>query len=271
MILKVKTKEGYAFKVLSEFLQCSLQDVCFVFNQNGIFLMGIDKSEYSTELIDLKLLKENFISYTCVPSSINVGVNPEHFYKMLKSIKKKDSLVLFIDESRPLDLGIKIQQNGESNPSVSYVKITTISPICSDIPEGYDFPIRTTPKEFQKLKTLNKISKTITLSSYKRRIMFSCDKEGVYARSVPLGEEEDDSDDEIVQQDDKFEQKFRTEQIIKLIKMAGMSSIIPIYAKKNLPLKITMNIGTLGNITIYIKSAELIDDEKENGDVPQKL
>ena len=36
-----------------------------------------------------------------------VGINLNHFHKMLKSVKKKDSLELFIDSEEETDLQIK--------------------------------------------------------------------------------------------------------------------------------------------------------------------
>ncbi len=70
-----------------------------------------------------------------------------------------------------------ITQNGDSNCTTSTVKITTIHPVETEIPDGYQNPIIATAKEFQKIKTLNKISKLIKITATENIIQFYCNKE----------------------------------------------------------------------------------------------
>jgi proliferating cell nuclear antigen PCNA len=272
-ILKVKTREGYTVKVLSELLQGCLKDACFNINNKGISLIGVDtKSRNGTILVDLELDKNNFQTFKSPENkSFPIGTNLIHLHKMLKPIKKKDFLTLLIDKERPSDLGIKIGPNGENGSTISYLVITNINPVEVDIPDGYNNPIKTTAKEFQKLKTLNKLSKQIKVVSDGNVISFFAGKENLWSRQVNLGEpDEDDSEKEkkIV-----YSQTFETGKIIRLVKMAGLSSIIQIYTKPDLPLKFELNVGTLGKIRVYIKSEETIeaerdDEENQSGIVP---
>ena len=64
-----------------------------------------------------------------------------------------------------------------------------------------------------------------------------------------------------------FSQKYETEHILQLVKVAGLSQNVRIYFDKILPLKFQLNVGSLGNISIYMKSKETIEEEeKENED-----
>ena len=48
-------------------------------------------------LIDFHLKADNFSLYKFKPENkLFIGINLNHFHKMLKSVKKKDSIILFI-------------------------------------------------------------------------------------------------------------------------------------------------------------------------------
>lgn len=263
-VLKVKTREGYTIKVLSELLQGYLKDSCFSINEKGIRLVGVDTlTRTGTVLLDLDLKSTNFLpfSLTHPDKRICIGMNLLHLYKMLKPIRKKDFLTLLIDKERTSELGIKIEPNGENGSSISYLAITNVNPVEVDIPEGYNEPVKTTSKEFQKLKTLNKMSKQIKVVFNGSVISFFAGKENLWSRQINLGES-DESDDSSREKKILYSQTFEARKIIQLVKMAGLSNIIQIYTGQDLPLKFELNVGTLGKICIYLKSQEQIEAEK---------
>ena len=50
---------------------------------------------------------ENFTLYKFKnPEKMFIGINMSHFHKMVKAIKKKDSMVLFIDDERLVNIPI---------------------------------------------------------------------------------------------------------------------------------------------------------------------
>lgn len=266
--LKVQTNEAYSIKVLVELLQNYIKDACFVFDNDGISLTGMDtKAKNGTKLVVLNLKRENFKSYYIsknIHHPINVGVNVSHLYKMLKSIKKKDTLTLFIKESEQSELGIEIQQNGNSTARSGNVKIQNIHPLTHSAPENYDKSIVSTAKEFQELKSLSKISKYIKVfSDQNGKLEFTCDKPDVYGGRVVLGNGsvlENDSEEQI----QEYNQTFETEQILQLIKVAGLSNTVQIFANNDFPLLFKLNIGHLGNISVFLKSKETIENRTED-------
>ena len=268
-LLYVYTHEAYTFKVLSELLQNCIIEACFIINENGITLTGTDsKSAAGTKLVHLELLRENFPVYQVPKDELQIGINLMHFFKMLKSIKKKDKLTLFINKSNQLNLGILIQGNENNFYSENYVKITNYRSVSTEFPEGYETPIITSSKEFAKLKSLNRVSKYIEITFYKQKIEFFCDKENIYSKKITFGETSNgDENDE----NDVFSQKYETEQILQLVKVAGLSQNVRIYYDEILPLKFQLNVGSLGNISIYMKSKERIEEEeKENEDTTMR-
>jgi len=273
-LLKIKTKDGYTFKVLVELIQKYLKDACFVIDKKGISLTGVDtKTKNGTKLICVDLPRTNFTKYKCEEEPFYAGLNMVHFYRILKSIKKKDTLVLYVKKDDPLKLFIQKLQVGEDEDKamIHSINITQVRPHRRDPPSNYGDPIIATSKEFQKLKSLNRISKTMTVTCKKGRIEFFCDKEEVYSGCVPFGDiDSDDEDgegscDKKINEDDEedYKQNFDSENIIDLVKLGGTSNNIQIYPSTDLPLRFKMNAGPLGNVDVYVKSRETIDEEQE--------
>jgi proliferating cell nuclear antigen PCNA len=267
MLFKSKTIEAYQIKVLAELLSNNLKTGCFEVDNNGISLRMIDQNKKI--LIDLILLSENHSKYKFKPKNkILIGLTLTHFHKMLKSIKKKDSLQLFIKSDIPNELGIRTIPKENTRITTSYVTIQNIQSLDIKLPSGYGKPINVLSSEFQKMcKDLSSIgSNVIRVKTREFNIQFSCDADNVLKRNVTLGESKD-SDSESDDSDDiLYDQTFNTDQFTKITKISGMSNIIQIYASPNLPLLFKSNIGTIGKLSLYIKSRELIQEENETNE-----
>ena len=102
-IFRAKTKEAFVIKVLSELLSSTIKFAPFRFDDQGIHLSQVDTN--NTQLISFSLFRENFLNYKC-SKQLNFIVNSTHLHKMLKAIKKKDSITLYIKDDDPNRLGI---------------------------------------------------------------------------------------------------------------------------------------------------------------------
>ena len=122
IIFKAKTRGGYTIKILGELLQNNIKTACFEIDKNGIRLCMMD--HHRTILLDLNLESDNFTVYKYKgKEKMYIGINLTHFHKMLKSIKKRDSIQLFIDDKFPTDLGIKVIPKENNRITTSQVKI----------------------------------------------------------------------------------------------------------------------------------------------------
>lgn len=102
-LFKAQTAEGYTIKVLADLLQNNIKTACLLVNDNGFKLCMYDS--HRRVCFSFNLDAENFQIYKFKPvNSLYLGLNLSHFYKMIKSIKKKDAIILFIDEKSPSDL-----------------------------------------------------------------------------------------------------------------------------------------------------------------------
>jgi proliferating cell nuclear antigen PCNA len=260
---KAKTGEAYNMKVLAELLTNNLKTGCFEVNEDGISLRMMD--HHRKTLIDIDLQAENFSLYKFKKKNkMYIGLNLNHFHRMLKSIKKKDSMQLYIDDDNPTDLAIRAIPKENTRKTTSYVKIQSIQNLEIDIPTGYGKPVIVLSSEFQKMcKDMLSIGTTIKVNAKNFHINFSCDAGGILKRKVEFGEVEDsDNDDEDSENQVEYNQEFSTEQLVRITKISGLSTRLQIYPANGLPLLFRSNVGSLGKISIYIKSKEQIENEK---------
>jgi len=260
---KAKTGEAYNMKVLAELLTNNLKTGCFEVNEDGISLRMMD--HHRKTLIDIDLQSENFSVYKFKnKSKMYIGLNLNHFHRMLKSIKKKDSMQLYIDDEHPTDLAIRAIPKENTRKTTSYVKIQSIQNLEIDIPTGYGKPVIVLSSEFQKMcKDMLSIGTTIKVNAKNFHINFSCDAGGILKRKVEFGEVEDsDNEDDDSENQVEYNQEFSTEQLVRITKISGLSTRLQIFTANGLPLLFRSNVGSLGKISIYIKSKELIENER---------
>lgn len=269
-IFRCKTPEGNIMKSLFELLQSNIKTSCFRIDKKGIFLRMTDHGSPDQQkkfLIDLSLYNENFALYKFkAHQHMFIGVNQSYLYKLAKNIKKKDSITLFISNDKPSDLSIKITPKDKNRITVSTIKIQNIQNLEIDLPDGYDKPVIVPSAELQKiLKEMSNIGSTITVVSKKYRIKFLCNAGSVYSREVVFGETESDdeeSDDE--EKETECSQEFDTEQLTRIAKIASLSNTMQIYQKDGLPILFRSAIGSLGKISIYVKSRSQLEEDERN-------
>ena len=262
---RARTQDAYQLKVLAELLTNNLRVGHFELDEKGITLRQVTLGDHA--LIDLRLNAKRFAGYKFThDDKAFLGLNLDHFHRMLRSIKKKDSLELFIDDNSPTDLCIKTKTTKEqSRTTLSTIKIQNSQNLTVEIPTGYGNPIIVSSSEIQKsFKDMLNISTTIVVTAYNYRISFSCNADGLLKRTVEFGEADDDEDEEDAGRV-LYCQDFATDQLGRITKIAGLSNTMMIYAppEPDLPLLFESDIGTLGTISIYIKSKQQIAEESE--------
>ena len=254
-MFKAKTNEGYLFKVITELLLQNIKTCCWELGDEGISLRMTDNLKKI--LLDIKLDANNFQIYKFkYQSKKMIGLNLTHLHKMLKSIKKKDTVEIFINDDNDNNFGIKIIPKDNTRITTSYIKIQNIQNINVQLDQEYRKPIIILSNDYQKMiKDMITIGNQIEITSTEHTINFNCIADGVYSREVMFGTPEEDEDDTI-----KYKDTFYADQLNKLIKLSGLGQKLHIYTEKDKPLFISCNIGTIGNIHIYIKSISQIEN-----------
>jgi proliferating cell nuclear antigen len=261
-LFRCKTTDAYIFKILMELLHNVIKTACFEITPTKISLRMMDSNRRT--LIDVVLKGENFNFYyfsdTIEDKKLSIGLNLNHFYKMLKSIKKRDHLVLFIEETKSNDLGIEIIPKDFSRLTISYVKIQNIQNLEIALPEKYERSILVMSNEFSKMcKDLFNMSNTISILAKKYTIEFNCNVGSVYSRQVILG----DTDAQRFEKNtiEEFKEDYDTEQLSRVLKISGLYNNINIQCATDMPLLLSSKIGILGEILIFLKSKKQLDNE----------
>ena len=251
-IFLVKTKEAYVIKLLGELLKNTVKMAPFRVTENGISLTQADLKE--EQLIDVQLNKENFEFFRCT-KPLSFSVNSGTFHNMLKSIKKKDSIALYVTEADPLKLVISVKQTDESGNADAKITIIYNRPDKYDLPTEYESPVIMSNKDFQKMKTLHSISRTIKVTYKPGFLRFFCDGGELFSRELSFGEDSTQ---------DQFIQHYCTSYITGLTKCANayINGNVSIFDAPNQPMKIKMRAGNLGELIIFIKSQEMIECEE---------
>ena len=265
-LFKAQTSEGYTVKVLADLLQNNIKTACLMIDEQSCRLTMYDS--HRRVCFSFKLDADNFQIYKFRPTnSLYLGLNLNHFYKMIKSIKKKDSIILFINEEHPTDLGIRVVPKENNRVTTSYIKIQNIQHLDVVVPVGYENPIIVPSNEYQKMcKDMNSISTSVSVTAQKYSIRFFCDAGSVYSREVSFGEMDSDSDSDEESTDvERYSEEFNTDQLARIVKIAGLGHNIHVYVKKGLPMLFKANVGGLGKIAIYIKSKSMIAAEQRPG------
>lgn len=269
-IFRCKTSEAYVLKILTELLHNIIKTACFEIRPNKITLRMMDSNRRT--LIDIDLDACNFNIYYFSPmiesQVLNVGISLNHLYKMLKSIKKRDQLILFITEDKPQDLGIQVMPKDFSRVTISYVKIQNLTNLTIALPENYEDSILVSSNEFSKMcKDMFNMANIISIKAKKYSIAFLCNVGSVYSREVILGHTENTNKIETEDTEILFNEDYDTEQFSRILKISGLYNSMNIKCKKGMPLLINSRIGILGTINIYIKSKKQIEEDTQQMDI----
>ena len=102
----IETSAGYTLKILFEILlNCLTSEVHLKLLKQGIKILDTDSKSTTLANVDLKM--QQFDNYK-VDKEITIAVNLKQLHKLIKNVKKKDFLILFINKKEPAKLGIII-------------------------------------------------------------------------------------------------------------------------------------------------------------------
>lgn len=278
MILNAQFADGYIFKTLLELCHHNFNQMCLELNASGIHFCSMD----IYRKICLKFDLTHLMSYAySLPVSSFIGFNILHLYRIIRSIKKKDQMMFFIEEAKPSELGIRIFSHITKKHTVSYIKFQYMQNIDIQIPTDnlYLNHYTLVSSEFQTLvKELNLIDTQLTIASHSDGIQFKCFSNGIFVKTISYNCE--DSSVPFT-----YEDVFNIEQFIRIFKVSNVHTKLTIHTAPEQPIYIESAIGiadlvvpnsekkssrnnrvinVIGSIKIYIKSKKQIDlDELE--------
>lgn len=245
-----KTNEAYCLKILSEIIQYSIKNAYYEIDRTGIYLSMSDSKKHMDFSVDL--LAENFISFDIAVDKICFSVNQMHLYTMLKSIKKKDTVTLYIESSNPYELHIHIEPKEKLKITTSSIKIQQAHNI--RIPPTftpYTNTIGIPSSDYSKMcKELSSLSKNIQIDSSKLHIGFQSITTNIYSKKVTFGTPVEQT----------VTQEVLFEYLSNFSKISGISSNVHISQSPNNPLMLRSSIGNIGKLIVFIKTNNQINE-----------
>lgn len=255
-IFYIEMQKGNALKGLVDILSAQLSRVTFTVDNDGIRILetgGLNSICYYVELE-----RENFKKFKCnKPISFSFGL--KHVNKLIRSIKKKDSVILFALKEPPLGLAIQIFSDASSRKETNTIVIQEeILGLSESLPSKdlYFYPIPITASDFQKIKKQTILGNKITNvrmfeDSY---LSFSCGTGHVFSSQLEFGEHPDS--------DEMYDKEFNASLFSNLVKLSSFTNQIQFYCpmEEDLPIHIRSKVADLGHIDIYIKDNEQLSE-----------
>jgi len=244
------TSKTPPIKYLTELLKDLLTEGNLECSAEGIKLLSIDSGR--TVLIHMKLLKDSFEDYKCEQPVI-LGINLEHFFKIIKNMENSDTLRLFVSKDNVNRLGIERYNKEENINNTIYQSLIDIPITQRDIPSPtFNSVIVISSARFQKIcREISQFSEKIEIMVVNNQLIFrGCNESAsqeIKIKPTSNGMQfESNTPDEIVQG------VFKLKHLVQFSKCANLSNSLKIIIKNNYPIVISADISGLGFIRLCL-------------------
>jgi proliferating cell nuclear antigen len=119
-LFEIKTVQSGAFRSLIEAVKEIVTEANLEFTSEGIKIVNVDETH--TVLVYLKLFADRFESFFC-PMKYVLGINMIYFFKLIKTMGNNDSLTLYLPQSNPNKLGIRMENSDKSTVTNYFLKL----------------------------------------------------------------------------------------------------------------------------------------------------
>lgn len=259
-----KTNEAHCIKTMVELLHHVVKIGCFIITDTSINLRMIDSNKKI--LIDCSLFGRNFSLFyfdnTIENRQLNCGVNLNHMFKMIRSIKKRDTIELYIRKESPNELNLRLVPKDLSRVTISKLMIQNVHSLDVELPNLYSNNILVNSIEFSKAcKDLLSISPSLLITAQKYFIKLHSDVHSIFSRTVILGTYNESMEKEPYLYSEEFDNEF----LSKILKISGLHHSINLCFDENSPFNIRSKVGSLGEISLFLKSKKQLEQEKYMG------
>jgi proliferating cell nuclear antigen len=249
-IFHLWTSKTPPIKYLTELLKDLLTEGNLECSADGIKLLSIDPGR--TVLIHLKLDKSSFEDFKC-EQPIVLGINLEHFFKIIKNMENSDTLRLFVEKDNVNRLGIERYNKEENINNTIYQSLIDIPVQRRDIPSpSFKSVIVMSSARFQKIcREISQFSEKIEITCVGNQLIFkgcneSASQEIRIKPSANGMSFEQNSPDEIVQG------VFKLKHLVQFSKCSNLSSNIRILIRNDYPIVLHCDIAGLGFVRLCL-------------------
>ena len=244
------TSKTPPIKYLTELLKDLLTEGNLECSSEGIKLLSIDPGR--TVLIHLKLDHSSFEDFKC-EKPIILGINLEHFFKIIKNMENSDTLRLFVEKENLNRLGIERYNKEENINNTIFQSLIDIPVQRRDIPSpSFKSVIVMSSSRFQKIcREISQFSEKIEITCVGNQLIFKgcneCASQEIRIKPSSNGMSfEQNSPDEIVQG------VFKLKHLVQFSKCSNLSSNIRILIRNDYPIVLHCDIAGLGFVRLCL-------------------
>jgi hypothetical protein len=269
-------KKGHGIKTVIETISKFSSRVIMQFTPDGIYARPKDSAD--RVLFDLCLTSDSFNKYKCDEVYVR-SFNVSQVTKNIAGLKKKDSLIIFINEDAPNKLYFYVTPIASDNDSEIFgFECQIESEYCPDpLPTKYiddkgkkvnvyKNPVVVETARFQKIKTITNQVKSFTIAVQDRNFFTAFSKMGNMSSSAIVS-------GELIDDIECYESDFQSQIFKILCKLNSISKNIKIYAPciEQFPLKLKIAVDAYGSLEIFVKDIKQIEYEiEENAELTHK-
>jgi proliferating cell nuclear antigen len=253
-LFEIKTVQSGAFRSLIEAVKEIVTEANLEFTSEGIKVVNVDETH--TVLVYLKLFADRFESFYC-PMKYILGINMIYFFKLIKTMGNNDSLTLYLPQSNPNKLGIRMENSDKSTVTNYFLKLFDTDVEDIKIPSiSFTSIIHMPSTDLQKhCRDMNALGEKldVEITSMGSDLIFRCmgdfaEQETVISEnnSTMRVQKTSNSTNEIVQG------IFQLKHLVVFTKCTSLCPSIELCLRNDYPLILKYTVANLGEIRLVL-------------------
>ena len=253
-LVVAKTVQTAPIRTLAEGLKSMLVEMSLVFDKDGIRMIAMDNTRTVLTHMRLHAAKFEHYEYNHTTPRLDVGLNTDHFYRVVKTVTNDDIITFSVSKSESNHLTITLE-NGEKKRRVRY-KLNLLDRDDSDMTmPDTEFPTRITMPSLDFQKTCRDMSwlsaKTVDIKNIGNTLTFTC--KGPFAsQTVTMGDSASEINITKKDSDEIVSGTFSLPHLLLFTKCTNLSNNLEISMKNDWFLMIRYVIANLGDIKLCL-------------------
>lgn len=247
VIFEFQTVQSNVIYKLIDALKDILTEANIICTKDGLKICTVNQS--ATILAHLKLEAGKFEFYKCERDSLQLGLNIQYMFKIMKNMSNTDILTWRVWDTDMNRLEIQISNPDKGTKKIIKLNLLDLPTDDKRIPRvKFESTITIPSPDFQKIcRDMSFISEVIEIQSVARQLKFKC--EGDVAEMETIMDYGDS--EEMVSTTGEIVQGFyNLKDLCLFMKCANLCNNIEMYLKNDFPLIIQFQIGSLGYLKL---------------------
>jgi len=257
----VKTVQGAVVRTIFEVLRDVIFDSNMIITPTGVKIAAMDSAKVS--LVYLRLHHDAFEEFQCTGDTC-IGLNMTSIHKLIKTAGSHDTVTLFIENNSTHELGIIVEKPGKSR-TVFRLKLLDIDNADITVPDfQFDSVVTLSSSTFQRLcRDMQNVAPLMTIESSGDALTLSCTGDFASQETVLCGEnsqQSEDTDGTMIESTttDTIRGTYSLKYLTLFGRASSLSTAVTLYIKRNHPLVIEFNAGSLGSLKFLL--TPVVDD-----------